>query len=61
MSKMRATVTFSFGSKRGDEMCHAGTVLESNDPIVKAFAAFFEPVPEPAKPVTMRRRRQTGG
>lgn len=60
--KMRATQNFAYGTKVGESWVHGGTVLEEDDPVVKAFPDFFEPVyetvPNPAPPT--RRGRRNG-
>jgi hypothetical protein len=57
--KMRATQNFAYGTKLGESWIHGGTVLEEDDPVVKAFPDLFEPVyetvPNPAPPPRRRR------
>lgn len=59
MSLYRATHSFVYGSRTGDQWVHGGTVHDENDPLVKAFPDFFELVVEPApqQPAPGRRRR----
>lgn len=58
---MRATQNFAYGTKLGESWVHGGTVLDEDDPVVKAFSGFFEPVyetvPNPPPPPVLRRRR----
>lgn len=59
--KMRATQNFAYGTKLGESWVHGGTVLEEDDPVVRAFPGLFEPVFEtvsnPTPPPVLRRRR----
>lgn len=52
---MRATENFAYGTEQGESWVYGGTVLDEDDPIVRAFPGMFEPVyetvsnPSPAK------------
>jgi hypothetical protein len=59
--KMRATQNFAYGTALSESWIHGGTVLDEDDPVVKAFPGLFEPVYEtvsnPPEPAPVRRRR----